>query len=199
MALKRTTHVNWGTPSAKRLKKLEQVVYTRNLGEVKTISGHLPVTQIVNGNLNAQCLTKMNAGANQGQRVGNEIRVRSVMVRGFCPVGVDIYLIQSKDGPAPTMSNFTPTMGAVLTQGANATLFNEWQHNASVIPAASPASTGNEERHFKMKQRFSIPMKVRFTGPTDAELGGNQLWLVILNKSGFNQNVQWSYTMNYID
>lgn len=185
--------------NAKRMRKLEQVVYTRNIGEIKTISGHLPITQIVNNSLNAQCLTKMNAGANQGQRVGNEIRVRSVTVRGFVPFGVDIYLIQSKDGPAPTLANFTPTIGAVLTQGSSKTLFNEWAHSVSSVPSASPAAVSNEERHFTINQKFSIPMKVRFTGPTDAELGGNQLYLVILNRTGFNQNVQWSYTMSYID
>lgn len=192
MTLKRTTHVNWGTPAqnAKKLKKLEHTVYRRNIGEIKVLTGSLSSTQITNGAAYVQVLTGIATGANQGQRVGNQIRVRSIVVQGDTTSGdVDVYILQSRNGNAPTLANFTPTMGGILTQGTSQ------QHFRVLKQRIMPGNSGK----FRLSYRYSIPMKTSYTGPTATELSLNQIYIVAINRTGANENIQFSSEITYID
>lgn len=187
--------------NAKRIKRMETMVYKRNLGEIKRKTSYVTPTQIVNGGLYYLNLTAMVAGPNQGQRIGNEIRLRSVKVRGHeTNPGLDIYLLQAKDATIPVAANFTPVKAGMLTQGASESLFNEVAYET----CREPYNTRNTVdtywvNQIRLSKRWSIPMKVRYTGPTDTEVGGNQLFLVVINRTGGNQNIEYSFTIEYTD
>lgn len=175
------------------IASLRKTVYTRNLGEIKHLTGHLPTTQVTNGNANIQILTGIGTGANQGQRIGNEIRVKSIEVSGFLGTNtVDCYLIQSKTGEAPVIANFTPTKLGHLTQGTS-------QDHFRILNTNHTSRSYNDYYFFTFKHTFNIPMKVTYTGPTSTEISRNQLYLVVINRSGANQNIEWSSTLRYID
>lgn len=177
--------------NAAKIQTLEKVVYRRNFGEIKTLTGHLPSTQVVNGGSNVQILTGIATGPNQGQRIGNELRVRSIEIAGDVGnFGVDIYLVQSRTGNPPTIANFTPTYGGMLTQGTS-------QEHFAIV--AQALNTDNTSAIFRMKKSYSIPMKVSYTGPTATELSTNHLYVVVINRTGSNHNIQWSFTLKYID
>lgn len=177
--------------NAAELAQLKKVVYRRNFGEVKHLTGHLASTQVTNGNANVQILTGIATGPNQGQRIGNEIRVRDITVTGHSGnSNVDCYLVQSRTGVAPAIANFTPTIGGILTQGTS-------QEHFRIIKYFNSEMSGTSK--FSLRHKFSIPMKVSYTGPTAAELSTNHLYVVIINRSGSNQNVQYSTELKYID
>jgi hypothetical protein len=193
MPLKRTYHVNMGTPAknAAKLRKLEKTVYRRNLGEIKYVVGHLSSTQIVNGGFRTDIQTGLACGPNQGQRVGNEIRVKEIYISGDSGSAlVDVYILQSRSGEAPTLANFSPTIAGHLTQGTAQDHFRILRHYKHI---------GGSSPTFYMRYRFSIPMKVTYTGPTAGEVSRNQIYVVFINRSGGNQNVQFSSTLKYID
>lgn len=193
MVAKRVLFPAPATPAAnaKKLKKLEKTVYRRNLGEVKYVVGHLSSTQIVNGGFRTDIQTGLACGPNQGQRVGNEIRVKEIYISGESGSAlVDVYILQSRTGEAPTLANFSPTISGHLTQGTAQDHFRILRHYKHV---------GGSATTFYMRYRFSIPMKVTYTGPTAGEISRNQIYVVFINRSGANHNVQFSSTLKYID
>lgn len=201
MGAKRALNFGSATPArnAKKLRKLERVVYSRNLGEVKHFVSAKLSTAVPTGTPSITCLTEVPVGGNQGQRLGNEIRIRNIEVRGEAHPGVDVMLIQSKTAVAPTLTDFEGSIGSHIKGEKLGTQFNELSHWR---PEAwqSPASGGwSNYQMFALRKRWSIPMKLTFNGPDADDGNGNKLYLVVINRSGTTINIQYTWSMSYTD
>lgn len=197
MGAKRALNFGSATPSrnAKKLRKLERVVYSRNLGEVKHFVSAKLSTPVPTASPSITCLTEVPVGGNQGQRLGNEIRIRTIEVRGEAHPGVDVMLIQSKTAVAPVLTDFEGSIGSHIKGEKLGTQFNELAHWK---PASDYAGTLVYQL-FTLRKRWSIPMKSTFNGP-DADNGnGNKIYLVVINRSGMTFNLQYTWSMSYTD
>lgn len=195
MAVKRRLDFGPATPAknAQKLRKLEHTVYRRNLTEQKLYVKHTTPTAVANGVGVPFHLTDLAAGGNQGQRVGNDIRIKSIEVRGFTDVtNMDVYLVQSITGSAPAASNFEPVIHGHLTQGVQNDTFRVLSSNIS--PYQSTIT-------FKLHKSWSIPMKTCYTGAAagTSTAGKNQLYLICINRTGAQHNVSFSVCIKYFD
>ena len=162
--------------SNKRLSRLERQV-RNNRPEMKWSSLRQAPTAVATGAIGTLSLDSITIGDSHYNRCGSQIKLWRMEIRGQVDPLLDIYLVQSKDGSAPTYADFDAYPAGFVDNG-NTNLV-EWKHIR-----VKPDQTTNCP--YRIIQKFN-GMKVEFSNSASSPVR-NAMWLVVKNDSGASLN-----------
>jgi len=195
MALKRTYQV--GSPQdlasrnvKQRVARVERLI--KNVGELKHIT-NIYNTQVNNAAIGFIELTSMAAGSTVANRVGNEVEIVKVEIRGCLgtttfPFYSSYHLVTSMDATVPVISDFSSQTGGhyALAKGT------ELRHQF----AGPNASNSFIRMNWKPKYKWITRYKATGTGDTIR----NPIYFVLNNATGGqNLSPQISWRIWYRD
>lgn len=175
---------------AKRVQRVERQLIAQRpemKKNITTFSGSLAT-----GGVDVNIVNAVAAGDAGNQRDGDRIRLWRLEVRGQLDPLQDVYLIQSHDGSAPTVNDFSGSTiaGAHILEEYQNSRFTEWAYFR-----APPDQTTNCP--IRLVKSFKGMNVVWSDDPTTPER--NRLYVVVRNVSGATLNHSMSACMWYTD
>lgn len=165
--------------------ELKVKTYTYN---GSTVTGGTAVTD---GAASAIEITTVAQGTGVDDRIGDQIRIHKIEVRGIMDPNLDFYIFKCSTTSLPAIANFGTQMGAyVLASEGNK--FHEYIHYRNLY---SFGSTNG----MKITKKFSNGLLVKYNAGTSGSCVYNKLCYVVLNHSGAARNCNFSVRVWYTD
>lgn len=134
-------------------------------------------------------LTGIAQGSDVANRVGNKVRIWRVEIRGNAIPGSDLYLVQSHNASLPIYANFEGVIGGHILGNLTNTTFTEWKH----------MTTRNDNRAFKMVQRFPRGYVAKYQTPDSTGCVDNRLTFIQVNNTAGDALVVCSMRVWFTD
>lgn len=174
-----------------RLNRLERKVAQLS-PEVKYKSNNINVT-VAAGGINIWDLTAMSTGANENNRIGDKIKLKTLAITGgptATNAPIDFYIIRPKEANVPPVAtNFEAVMGGhyVPTNG--------WAIRHYYLGGS------HRDSFYRVNDRvnFKNPMIIEYADNASTHPTKNRLYGVFINRSAAAVPVSGSALMSYTD
>lgn len=186
--LKRTVTYDGPPRLNKRLRRMETQI-RRNRPEMKN-KIFSSSANVAAGALTNQTLTNIDQGDDIDERIGNNIRIWRIEVRGNLAVGLDQLVVQQHTTTSPTYASFTTTQGAMIIASNTNSLFTEWHHYNTRV------SSGEQFRYFV---KFPKGMVVHFNGTAGTSGCRNEVALTTVNNTAGTLGLSYNARVWYTD
>lgn len=174
---------------AKRLKRVE-IQSRRNKPEVKSITFSASSASLAAGSLVNVVANKVAEGSGTNERIGDQIHLVAISVRGYCDPDLDAYLIKLHTTSEPTAAVFTSGFGAFILDADSGARFNELYHYRNTFL--------NDGTNTSIKMYRKLGYNCYFNGSTSTSAIRGQICVTILNRDvaakGYNFSVRLWYT-----
>lgn len=174
----------------KRVKRVERLA-RQNKPEIKTrtatITGNLATGSILN-----VVATQIAEGTGADERIGDQIRVHEIEIRGLLDPDMDAYIIKLHTTSEPTTAVFTGGKGAFLLDSESNSRFTEMVHYRNIFINAG-ASTP-----IKIKKKLGNVLSY-YNGTTSTSGIRNQICFTMLNRDSVAKAYNLSIRLTYSD
>lgn len=181
---------NEGQTTTTKFKRLERRVNALK-PEMKHATFTLSSVLTTANPFAAANLTEISQGDAVNRRTGNRIKVWRIEVRGLCSSELDTWVVQSHQGIAPIVTQFTSGFGSMITDDDLNSKLTEWRHYRNLNESANFAP-------YKLVVRFKTGINVKYDGITTTP-GDNGLYWVAFNPGTTDRNIDLTARIWYTD